>query len=126
METAIILTTLFIVTPVLLITALVLKLLAKNFAKIENATFKNSFLVVLVSGLAIFISMSPIGLEEFMELGFIGVIIFLTVVQTSSYTVCGKYVWKTTFKKSFKAILIPMIIQTIIFALLLNYINGMI
>ena len=69
--------------------------------------------------------MSPIGLEEFMELGILGVIAFLTIVQTLSYTVGGKYVWKTTFQKAFKAILIPMVVQTIIFAVFLNLMNGM-
>jgi hypothetical protein len=116
---------LFFALPVLLIGAWILKVLAIRFAKIENATFKNSFVVVLVSGVLIFILMSPIGLEEFMELGILGVITFLTIVQTLSYTVGGKYVWKTTFQKAFKAILIPMVVQTILFAVFLNLMNGM-
>ena len=111
--------------PLLLLGTLILKVLATRFAKIENATFKNSFVVVLVSGVLIFLLISPIGLEEFTELGILGVLAFLTFVQTLSYTICGKYVWRTTFKKSFKAILIPMIVQTVIFAVFLNYINGM-
>ena len=111
--------------PVLLIGAWILKVLAIRFAKIENVTFNNSFVLVLVSGVLIFILMSPIGLEEFMELGILGVITFLTIVQTLSYTVGGKYVWKTTFQKAFKAILIPMVFQTILFAVFLNLMNGM-
>ena len=111
--------------PPILLGTLILKVLATRFAKIENATFKNSLVVVLVSGVLITILISPIGLDEFMELGVLGVIVFLTLVQTLSYTICGKYVWKTTFKRSFKAILIPMIVQTVIFVVLLNYMNGM-
>ena len=111
--------------PLLLLGTLILKVLAIKFAKIENVTFKNTFVVCLVSGVLVSILIYPIGLEEFMELGILGVMAFLTVVQTLSYTIGGKFVWKTTFQKSFKAILIPMIVQTILFAFLLNYMNGM-
>jgi hypothetical protein len=117
---------LLFVLPLLLLGALILMVLARKIGGIENANFKNSLVVCLAAGVLVYISFLPIGLEEVLDLGFGGVLGFLTLVQTIAYTVAGKYVWKTDFVKSLKAISIPMIIQSLALAYVVNKINDMI
>ena len=77
----------------------------------------------MIAGALVYVSFLPIGLEEILDLGIGGVMGFLVLVQTIAYTVAGKYVWKTDFVKSLKAISVPMIIQSILLAYALNKIN---
>tara|TARA_X000001036_G_C20578782_1_gene765831 strand:- start:798 stop:1175 length:378 start_codon:yes stop_codon:yes gene_type:complete len=114
---------LLIVIPVLLLGALILMFLARKIGGIKNANFINSLVVCLIAGALVYVSFLPIGLEEILDLGIGGVMGFLVLVQTIAYTVAGKYVWKTDFVKSLKAISVPMIIQSILLAYALNKIN---
>ena len=114
---------LLIVIPVLLLGALILMFLARKIGGIKNANFINSLVVCLIAGALVYVSFLPIGFEEILALGIGGVMGFLVLVQTIAYTVAGKYVWKTDFVKSLKAISVPMIIQSILLAYALNKIN---
>ena len=117
---------LLFVLPLLLLGALILMVLARKIGGIENANFKNSLVVCLAAGVLVYVSFLPIGLEEILDLGIGGVMGLLVLVQTIAYTVAGKYVWKTDFVKSLKAISVPMIIQSLALAYALNKINDVI
>ena len=117
MEGMIIAMALFIGVPCLILGAFILKFLAKKIGKIENANFKNSLLVELAAGVLMVVILAPIGLEELMELGMIGSILAYIVSLTFTYTLMGKFIWKTTYMQSFKANIVWIILLSIIILL---------
>ncbi|MDG2138975.1 MAG: hypothetical protein P8J77_02085 [Flavobacteriales bacterium] len=104
---------LMIGVPSLIIGAFILKFLARKVGEIENANFKNSFLVGLAACILMLIILSPIGFEQLIELGLIGSILCYIISLTITYTLMGKLIWKCTYIQSFKANIIWIIILSI-------------
>jgi hypothetical protein len=83
--------------------ALVLHICAKYIARINSATFKQSFLVCLLSTVVIAVIWWVVGPMTLMSWGIVGIILFNLVVQAGVYIFVGKALWKCSWIESSKA-----------------------
>lgn len=83
--------------------ALVLHICAKYIARINSATFMQSFLIVLLSTVVIAVIWLVIDPMTLMSWGIAGIILFNLVVQAGIYIFVGKVLWKCSWIESLKA-----------------------
>ncbi len=111
---------------------IVLLALAKNVGQVANATFKNSFLVCLISSVIILIFWylmmdNPKAVARFFSdggLGLLGVFVFNIITLSAAYIVVGKFVWKCTWLQSVKANIVWIIAYSGLIMYALNKITG--
>jgi hypothetical protein len=94
------------------ISGLIVKFSAREFAYLSNATFINSFIVVIISYILtvlIFLSIqSLIGIDN---------IVSLAIIIAISHIVIGKLIWKCKWIQSIKAVLLSVILFVFLYAL---------
>jgi hypothetical protein len=112
---------LFILLPGLIIGAFILKFLARKIGEIEDANFKNSLLVEIIAGVLMVIILSPFGFEDIIDLGVFGSFIVYLIILTLTYTVSGKFIWKSSYLQSFKANIVWIVIFSIIITIMISY-----
>jgi hypothetical protein len=93
------------------ICGLIVKFSAGQFASLSNATFINSFIVVIISYILtvlIFLSIqSLIGIDN---------IVSLAIILAISHIVVGKFIWKCKWIQSTKAVLLSVILIVFLYA----------
>lgn len=102
---------------------LLLKILAKAIAKIDNATFKNSFLISLFSTIIIGLLYTLIGFETISNFSLLLIVLFNFFSISVIYILVSKLIWKCSFLESFKANIIWIMLYLIFLIITLKYIG---
>ena len=103
MEIAIIISALIGLLVGAAIGGLVLHLLAKFVAKIEDSSFGKGFKIALISSIVIFAVWWVLDPETLLSWGVAGVIVFNVVLNSIVYIFVGQKIWKCDLATSAKA-----------------------
>ena len=83
--------------------------LAKYIGKVSNAKYGNSFLICLIASAINFFLWYLIGNDAY-QMGFFGIFALNVVMLSVLYIVIGKIVWKCSWRESFMANIIWIVI----------------
>ena len=103
MESTVILLVLISILLLSVLGGVVLHICAKYIARINSATFKQSFLVCLLSSIVIGVIWWVIDPATLLSWGVVGIILFNLAVQAGVFISVGKALWNCSWIESLKA-----------------------
>jgi len=107
--------------------ALTLRPMARQIGNIPTANFRNSFLVVLISGLAVLGTWPVIGIDPKNPADFsLGTLaVEYLVILAATYIVVGKMIWKCTWIQSVKANAVWIVVFALVMSFLMYKVQSM-